>query len=166
MVRSHLEYAEAVWSPYRKELIDKLERVQMRATKLIPGLRNLPYSERLKRLKLPTLKYRRLRGDLIELYKISNYKYDNSVAMKINFVSYTSTRGNSARIFLQHCKYDIRKNFFMNRAACLWNCLPEHVIESQSVNIFKSRLDLFWADQEVCFDMHSDITGAGNRSFV
>ena len=47
-------------------LIDKLERVQIRATKLIPGIRNLSYTERLKRLKLPTLKYRRLRGDLIE----------------------------------------------------------------------------------------------------
>ena len=165
MVWSHLEYAEAVWSPYRKELIDKLERVQIRATKLIPGIRNLTYTERLKRLKLPTLKYRRLRGDLIELYKIVNSKYDKSVALKINFAPYTSTRGNSAKIFLQHCKYDIRKNFFINRVACLWNCLPEHVIQSQNINVFKSRLDLFWADQAVYFDMHADVTGAGNRSF-
>jgi len=64
--RSHLEYANSVWYPKRKTDVDKLERIQKRATKLIPGLSNKSYIERLNVLNLPTLKYRRYRGDMIE----------------------------------------------------------------------------------------------------
>jgi len=63
LVRSHLEYANNVWCPKRKTDVDKLERVQKRATKLIPGLSKKSYSDRLKALNLPTLKYRRYRRD-------------------------------------------------------------------------------------------------------
>ena len=70
MVRSHLDYCSSVWAPYRKGDIEALEKVQKRATKILPGLKNLPYSERLKICKIPTLHYRRIRGDVIETYKI------------------------------------------------------------------------------------------------
>jgi len=70
LVRSHLKYANSVWYPKRKTDIDKLEQVQKRATKLIPQLSNKSYSDRLKNLNLPTLKYRHYRGDMIELFKI------------------------------------------------------------------------------------------------
>ena len=58
LVRSHLEYGNSVWYPKRKIDVDKLERVQKRATKLIPELCKKSYSDWLKALKLPTLKYR------------------------------------------------------------------------------------------------------------
>ena len=48
MVRSHLEYCNSVWSPYRKGDIEALEKVQMRATKIVPHLKHLKYSERLR----------------------------------------------------------------------------------------------------------------------
>ena len=64
MVRPHLEYANSVWCPYKKGDIELVEKVQKRATKLVISLKHLPYMERLKRLNLPTLKYRRLRGDM------------------------------------------------------------------------------------------------------
>ena len=50
-----------------KRNIDMIENVQKRATKQIPGMNNLPYEERLRKLELPTLSYRRLRGDMIEV---------------------------------------------------------------------------------------------------
>jgi len=68
LVRSYLEYANSVWNPHRLGLIKDLEKVQMRATKLVITIKNLTYKDRLKRLKLLTLKYRRIRGDMIELY--------------------------------------------------------------------------------------------------
>jgi len=45
LVRSHLEYASSVWYPNRLIDVDKLERVQKRATKLIPELSNKPYKD-------------------------------------------------------------------------------------------------------------------------
>ena len=98
MVRSHLEYAEPVWSPHYQEYIEKIERVQMRATKLLPGLKNKPYSARLKCLKLPTLKFRRVRGDLIELYKMITNIYDKDISLYIKFAPCTVT--NSKKIFV------------------------------------------------------------------
>jgi len=62
MVRPHLEYANSVWCPFKKGDIENIEKVQKRATKLIISLKKLPYLERLRKLKLPTLKYRRLQG--------------------------------------------------------------------------------------------------------
>ena len=48
LVRSHLEYAQTVWSTYKVKLIEEIEKVQKRATKMLPGLRNLSYTERLR----------------------------------------------------------------------------------------------------------------------
>ena len=74
MVRSQLEYANSVWNPHGKEDIETIEKVQMRATKLVESVRNLSYEDRLTKLGIPSLKYRRLRGDLIEVYKIITKK--------------------------------------------------------------------------------------------
>ena len=82
LVRSHLEYASSVWNPHILGLIKDLEKVQMRATKLVITIKNITYffyKDRLKRLKLPTLKYRRIRGDMVEVYKILTNKYDSRV---------------------------------------------------------------------------------------
>jgi len=76
LIRSHLEYANSVWNPHRLGLIKDLEKVQMRATKLVIAIKNLTYKDRLKKLKLPTLKYRRIRGDMIEVYKILTNTYE------------------------------------------------------------------------------------------
>jgi len=69
MVRPHLEYGNVVWHPQFKKDLELLEGVQRRATKMLPGLHNLSYEERLRRIDLPSLLYRRLRGDVIETYK-------------------------------------------------------------------------------------------------
>ena len=60
LVRPHLEYARRVWSPHLKKHQDLIEKVQMRATKLVDHLGGLDYSERLKRLNLPSLAFPRL----------------------------------------------------------------------------------------------------------
>jgi len=56
-----------VWSPYRKGDVEAIEKVQKRATKLVISLKHLSYKDRFVQLGLPTLKYRRLRGDMIEV---------------------------------------------------------------------------------------------------
>ena len=78
LVRTHLDYASSVWAPYKMKqaYIEKIESVQKRVTKKFLGMKNLSYPERLKKLGLPTLAYRRIRGDMIEVYKIIKGCYD------------------------------------------------------------------------------------------
>ena len=71
-MRPHLEYAQTVWSPHLARQTKILENVQIRATKLVDGMSDMEYEDRLKLLKLPTLRYRRERGDMIEIYKHLN----------------------------------------------------------------------------------------------
>jgi ribonuclease P/MRP protein subunit RPP40 len=66
-----------LWNPHRKEYIINLEKVQMSATKLVESIKHLNYEDRLKKLGIPTLKYRRIRGDLIEVFKIVTSKHNN-----------------------------------------------------------------------------------------
>ena len=66
LIRPHLEYANVIWHPHLIRQSAAIERVQRRATKLLPGFKNLSYEQRLRAIKLPTLKSRRLRGDIIQ----------------------------------------------------------------------------------------------------
>ena len=69
LVRPHLDYAAQFWSPYYRKDIGFFEAVQRRMTKVIEGLRNLPYKDRLKRFNLHSPESRRARGDIIEVFK-------------------------------------------------------------------------------------------------
>ena len=76
LVRPILEYNNIIWHPRFKSIDTKIESVQRRANKMIHGTKNLSYPERLKAVNLPTLSFRRLRGDMIQVYKYLNEKYD------------------------------------------------------------------------------------------
>jgi hypothetical protein len=158
-----LEYASSVWNPHSKEDIEALEKVQRRATKLVKAIKHLNYEDRLKKLKLPTLKYRRLRGDLIEVFKIVTNKEKNSNSILTTHEG-LATRGNSLKLYQNHVKYDLRKYSFTNRIVTLWNSLPEKVVSSGSVNLFKNRFDIFMHDQDIVFNWEADVSGTGDRS--
>ena len=164
MVRSHLEYGVQIWNPHHKEQIKKLENVQRRATKLIPKLKKLTYKDRLIKLGLPTLRFRRVRGDLIEIFKIITGIYDKSTSVELRFSTSTTTRGNRFKLATQCVKYDLRKYFFINRVTPIWNSLPDEVVTAPSVNSFKKRLDKFMSSQDMLYDWSCDITGTGSRS--
>ncbi len=69
-VKPHLEYTNAVWSPYKMKDFEAIENVQWSATRQVPSLKGLSYKECLKKLNLYTLTYRPARGDMIEVYKV------------------------------------------------------------------------------------------------
>ena len=157
MVRCHLESSVSVWSPYLERDVRQIENVQMRATRMIPETKNLNYEERLRLLKLPTLVYRRQRGDLIELYKTTNGVYDEDVLPKMEMRAEhvdegRRNRGHSKKLFIQRSKKEVRSNFFTKRVAPVWNSLPEEIVSAPSVNCFKNRLDDLWKDHPMKHD--------------
>ena len=141
-VRPHIEYAQAVWSPSLGSQIKKLEAVQMRALKLVPELRDLPYEDQLRKAKLSTLAFRRLRGDMVDCYK--------------HFHVY------HREVLSQSFKPSIRKPNMLTQSSAtprfygriqeLWNGLPPNVRVADNVNTFKNRLDKHWADLPLRFD--------------
>ena len=155
-VRCHLEFANSVWNPYKISIIKDLEKVQKRATKCIKGLFNVPYVERLRRLNLPTLKYRRLRGDMIEVYKILTASYFSLGSPELVRNVNSRTRGNSLKLLVKRSRLDIRKFSFCVRVVNIWNSLPNWVVESQSVNAFKNNFDKFSKTKEVFYNYESD----------
>jgi len=79
----------------------------MRATKLIRGLSSLSYEERLRALELPTLRYRQLRRDMIQLYKCVNNKYDTNFMLQLQYKSVLEkrydTKGHRYKLVPQLC---------------------------------------------------------------
>ena len=68
------------------------------------------------------------------------------------------------RLAVKSTKYDIRKHSFCNRAVNVWNSLPDVVVEASTVNIFKNRLDSYWADQDILYNYRTTLTGTGGCS--
>ena len=140
LVRPHLEYGVQFWSPYLQGDIEKMERVQRRATKLIPSLKTKSYEDRLKKLNLFSLKKRRMRGQLIECFKILK-GFDRIDTSDLFQFSYLPTRNNGMKLRTKKPSLDITKNFFSYYIIKEWNKLPNNVVTSTSINMFKNRLD-------------------------
>ena len=143
IVRPHLEYCIQAWRPYRKKDIDTLERIQRRATKMIPELRDLSYEERLKECGLTTLETRRLRGDQIEVFKILNGYEIIDRNMFFSFKKDSRTRGHEVKLVKDQCRLDIRKHSFSQRTINEWNKLSTDCVTASSVNMFKNKVDTY-----------------------
>jgi len=141
-IRPHLEYCIQAWSPYLAKDIDVLERVQKSATDMIPKLRKYCYADRLKLLDLTSLKDRRERGDMIEVYKILNGKerIDSGQFFQVADDHY-SLRGHRIKLSKKRSRLDIRKHFFSQRIINQWNSLPANVVDAKTINSFKTAYD-------------------------
>ena len=143
IVRPHLEYCIQAWRPYRRKDIDTLERIQRRATKMIPELRDLSYEERLKECGLTTLETRRLRGDQIEVFKILNGYENIDRNMFFSLKKDSRTRGHEVKLVKDQCRLDIRKHSFSQRTINEWNKLSTDCVTASSVNMFKNKVDTY-----------------------
>ena len=121
MVRYHLEYASCIRSPHTVQDKKKCGKGPNEATKLIQEIRHMSYIDRLKYLNLPTLLYRRLRGDMIMVYKLLSGIYDSNIACHLVKPNNYVTRGHHLRLFKRHVHYDLHKYYFANRTISNWN---------------------------------------------
>ena len=141
-IRPHVEFAVQAWSPFYEKDINMLEKVQRRATKISPYLKHASYEDRCKILNITSLKRRRIRGDLIQKFKL--YGLD-----EISWYREPTARPQRAsRLGVNRClfvreitKKKVRFHFFNNRVPQYWNLLPDDLINSVSINSFKAGLD-------------------------
>ena len=145
-IRPRIEYNTQIWSPYLKQDIDKLENIQRRYTKFICQRCNIPFSsyeDRLKKLDLLSLQDRRIRYDLITMYKIINNLSD------LNFEDYFykesisySLRKNTTRIKTKNnYASNVWSGSFFARASDYWNKLDVKISSAMSLKTFKFQLN-------------------------
>ena len=99
-----LEYSNVVWGPFFVLDQRKVEKVQRRATCLLPSLRDKPYKERLAALQPPSLAHRCHRGDMILLYKIINNYFNSDFSTLYTYSDTTITRGYQLKLFKCHSR--------------------------------------------------------------
>jgi len=117
-------------------------------------------------LTVPTLKYRRSRGGMIEVFKILTGKYDTNVTFSFEKHQDFRTRGHNLKLVNHRCHYDLRKYFFCTQIINTWNCLPESVISASTTDSLKNKLDKFWSNQDLLYNYKAELTAIGNKCFV
>jgi hypothetical protein len=142
LVRPHLEYAVQCWNPYLQKDINLLENVQRLATRMVKGFSGIEYPERLRRLKLFSLTKRRRRGDMILTYNIFNRKVDLEPSLFFKTARTENTRGHSLKLFKPRVSTRRRATCFSQRIINDWNWLPQHIIDSPNIYVFKKQIDI------------------------
>ena len=109
-------------------------------------MKDIPYQERLKALNLPSLQYRRKRGNMIVMYKIINgiIRIDSNKLLSLRMN--TRTRGHNRKIFKGHATKLCRINNFTQKSTNDWNSLPLKIISAPTLNNFKNQLDIHWSN--------------------
>lgn len=140
-VRPLLEYCSSVWSPCTVTNINKIEAVQRSFTKNVTELTRCCYEERLLNLCLESLELRRLKNDLINLYKLMHGCFDICCTSFFEPFVDSYTRGHAYKLHKQFCSVNAFKNSFPHRCIDAWNSLPVNVVEAKTISQFKRELN-------------------------
>ena len=140
-VRPHLDYCVQAWRPHYRKDIDKFEKVQRRATRMVEGLGEYSYEDRLRILGLTTLETRFLWADLIEVFKILSGFENLDPDRFFQVIGDGARRGHSFKLFKQRYRLDIGKFKFASMICEKWNRLGDGIVSAETVNVFKTRLD-------------------------
>ena len=144
LVRPHLEYGNLIWGPFNRADQRLIERVQRRATRLVASIRHRPYQDRLRILQLPSLYYRRRRGDMVYTYQLFHGGVDAS-ASNFFVLADRQTRGHPFKIHKPTATSRSRRFSCSVRIINDWNSLPSTIVCAPSVESFKARLDSHWS---------------------
>ena len=146
-----MEYCSPIWQHLYLKDSDRLEKVQQRATRLIPEIRNEPYAQRLRLLNLPTLEFRRIRTALIQVFKISTGIDKLHFLSFFTLADYSRTRGHKLKMVKSRSNLRVRHSFLTQSICDIWNALPPYVVESKTINQFKNGLEKCMSDPRLKF---------------
>ena len=149
LVLPHLDYCSVAWCPFYIRDIEVLEKVQRRMTRILPHFRDLPYEQRLKSLNLLTLYARRLKHDLIFVFKLFNNKVDLDASKFFAPTSVTRTRGHNLKLQVGFSHHIMRKNFFSQRVIKHWNNLPSDCVNATSLSSFELALSGYFIRNDI-----------------
>ena len=146
LVRSNLEYCSVVWCPFTKRNVNKLERIQRRATRFILKS-NEPYDVRLHKLNLLTLEQRRFVDDVTFLFKALNGHLDVDFSQFLDFYSqedrYLLRHFDTKSLKKKYARTNTLKNSYFYRIVDEWNSLPLEVRSACNVDKFKASVIKF-----------------------
>ena len=124
----------------------------------VSKINKLDYLERLQKLNLPALAYRRFHGSLIEPYKLLLNMYDANFSNPLFELKESNTCGHKFAIKIEWSRTSNRQNFLNLQMANLWNSLPENVVEAPTTDTFKNRFDRHCRERNLLFDFDIDYT--------
>ena len=149
IVRPALEYGNTIWGPFY--LLDqyKIEKIQRKATRFCNRIRHLQYEERLSLLKLPSLYYRRFRGDMLTTFNLFHHYLDIDSSLFFTLSS-TTTRGHPFKLYKPICNREVRYHMFSHRIVYQWNSLPKDVVKATNQTMFKKLFNFCNHDVMYC----------------
>ncbi len=148
LIRPHLDYAVQFWCPHYRMDKSLLESVQRRMTKMIQGLRNLPYQDRLKHLNLHSLEERSVRGKLKDVFKWVKGFNKSDISKVLRISQQDRMRNNGFKLEKYRFRREIGRHWFSNRVVDKWNKLSNHIVRAGTRVCFKSRLDNYMDQDE------------------
>ena len=141
-VRSTVEYASSAWNPHKIQDIVDLESVQRLFTRRIPGLGDFSYPERLNILEMKSLEERRLRRDLVELFKIVTNRSGLDFGQILAYADDPNTsQANQLQINIKFRRTTLGQHSIFADAIRVWNRLPQKIVGFSSVSSFCSALE-------------------------
>ena len=144
-VRPLLELSVQAWAPWTEADASVLERVQQRAVRMTSGLHGKTYAEKLREVKMLSLSERRVRGDMMETWKVLADESRAGLLIRADALSERVTRGTASNALVMESRInlDIRRHFFTNRVVAPWNALPSNVRNCESLDSFKLSYDKY-----------------------
>ena len=147
LVRPHLEHPVQFWSPHLRQDIDKMEKIQRRAIKMIPEIRNHSYHQRIQELDLISLVQRNCEDKELKCLNTRIYSLHASARGLFDYDLTDRARNNGAKLIVKHFNTSVAQHWCIHqyisypiKITTTWNALPNEVVTSRTVNSFKNSL--------------------------
>ena len=140
-IRPVMDFSARLWNVGYLSDTRMLEKVQRSWIGQTQGMDGLRYEDCIKELGVYSVYGRLLRGDLIKIWQAFHSTSDVGLDQLLDVQSHSATRSNGYKLAIPRCRTELRRKFWSVRCVQRWNSLPETVVQAETVETFKRRLD-------------------------